>query len=363
MKRNFGFLFGLLFVAPALAQTPADQLAKPPADAKIWTITSSEGASQHGQIAIWTDADGTHWSRFSLDLRGFVSEIDEQNRFASDGTLQSLIVRGKTPQGDAAESYVVKDGTYTYTSPVDHGTGKARPGLAYVAFGGTFDSFVFLIDAMLKSPDHSIDLLPSGRGKIEKLTTLDVTNGTEKKTLTAYAITGFGLSPQPVWMDGDQFFAFSPGVLPKGWEKVDSQLSKAQDEALALRAPALVAAIAKKPSGPLVFQNVELYDSLARKFRKNMSVVVEDGRIAAVGSAAKLQTPAGAQVIDGTGKTLVPGLWDSHQHYGDDSTCPLLLAQGITSVRDPGNLPVESMARKKPSTTAFSWDSASYRHC
>jgi cytosine/adenosine deaminase-related metal-dependent hydrolase len=52
-------------------------------------------------------------------------------------------------------------------------------------------------------------------------------------------------------------------------------------------------------------------------------------------------------VIDGTGKTLVPGLWDNHQHYGDDSTGPLLLATGITSVRDPGNQIEELLARKK----------------
>jgi hypothetical protein len=37
-------------------------------------------------VARWTDASGTHWSRFSLNPRGFVSEVDEQNRFAADGT-------------------------------------------------------------------------------------------------------------------------------------------------------------------------------------------------------------------------------------------------------------------------------------
>ncbi len=42
-------------------------------------------------------------------------------------------------------------------------------------------------------------------------------------------------------------------------------------------------------------------------------------------------------MIDGAGKTLVPGLWDAHQHIGDDSSGPLLLALGITSARDPGN--------------------------
>lgn len=45
----------------AFAQVPAEQLAKPPADAKVWTITSSEGAARHGQVSMWTSADGAHW--------------------------------------------------------------------------------------------------------------------------------------------------------------------------------------------------------------------------------------------------------------------------------------------------------------
>src|ERR1700733_13097630 len=258
MIRNIAFACAMLFASEAMAETPVNQLSKPPADARVWTLTSSGGASRHGQTSLWTAPDGTHWSRFSFNLRGFVSETDEQNRFAADGTLSSLVVRGKTPQGDAAETYDVKNGVYTYTSPVDHGTGKAAPNLAYVSFGGTFDSFVFLIEEMLKSPDRSVNLLPSGRGTIAPLTTLEVSNGKEKKTLTAYAITGFGLSPFPVWMDGDRFFG-TPGVvslLPEGWEKAGAAMSKAQDDALAKLAPALVASLARTPAGPVAFKDV-----------------------------------------------------------------------------------------------------------
>jgi cytosine/adenosine deaminase-related metal-dependent hydrolase len=339
-------IIGALVLAPTFAQTPLDQLARPPANAKVWTITTNGGAQRYGQVSLWTDASGTHWSRLSLNLRGFISEVDEQNRFAPDGTLESMIIRGKTPQGDAAETYEAKNGTYTWTSPVDHGSGKTRPNLEYLAVGGTFDSFLFIIDAMLKTPTHSVDLLPSGRAKIEPLTRLEVSNGAEEKVLTAYAITGFGLSPFPVWMDGDRFFGTVPDFLPEGWEKAGAAMSKAQDDALAKLAPALVARIAKTPAGPLVFRNVKLYDADARAFRDAMTVVVETGRIVDVGPAAKVEAPANAQVIDGEGKTLIPGMWDSHQHYGDDSTGPLLLASGITSVRDPGNLLVESAARK-----------------
>src|SRR5436305_5065423 len=148
MKRTGLALAFSLFTSAALAQgaapspgTPTEELAKPPADAKVWTVTSSGGAARHGQVSMWTAPDGTHWSRYSMNLRGFVSEVDEQNRFAPDGTLQSLVVRGHTPGGDAAETYEAKDGTYNYTSPVDHAAGKARAGLDYVTFGGTIDSF------------------------------------------------------------------------------------------------------------------------------------------------------------------------------------------------------------------------------
>ncbi|HEU5400743.1 MAG TPA: hypothetical protein VFU86_05260, partial [Terriglobales bacterium] len=229
----------------AFGQVPAEQLAKPPADAQVWTITSSGGKVQHGKISLWTDSAGTHWSRMSMNLRGFITEIDEENRFAADGSLERLTVRGKVPEGDAAESYEVKDGTYTYTSPVDHATGKAAPNLEYVAFGGTFDSFTFILDALLKSPNHSVNLLPSGQAAMEPLTTLEVSNGTQKKTLTAYALTGFGLSPFPIWMDGQHFFGVA-GVmnfLPQGWESASDPMNNAQDAALAKRAPALLAAL------------------------------------------------------------------------------------------------------------------------
>jgi len=339
----------LVFASQAFAQVPVEQLAKPPANARTWTITSSGGAARHGQVSMWTSADGTHWSRFSMNLRGFVFEVDEQNRFAPDGQLTSMIVRGKVPEGDAAETYEVKDGVYSFKSPVDHGTGAARAGLEYVAFGGTLDSIPFILDHLLKASTREVDLLPSGRAKLELLTTLEVSNGSLKKTLTCYGITGFGLSPQPVWMDGTTFFG-QAGILsflPQGWEKVEAALSKAQDEALAKRAPALAAQIARPVQGALAFRNVKLYDADARKFRDGMTVVIADGKVLAVGPTSTTEVPTEAQVVEGTGKTLIPGLWDNHQHYGDDSTGPLLLATGITSVRDPGNQIDELLARKK----------------
>ena len=57
----------------AFAQVPTEQLAKPPVDGQVWTITSSGGKVTHGQVNLWTDSTGSHWSRMSMNLRGFVT--------------------------------------------------------------------------------------------------------------------------------------------------------------------------------------------------------------------------------------------------------------------------------------------------
>ncbi len=368
MIRRSLFLIAALFAAaPALADgVPPEQLAKPPADAKVWTLTSSNGVSRHGQTSLWTDKDGTHWSRFSFNLRGFVTEMDEQNRFAKDGSLQSpdrFIVRGHNPQGDVAETYEGRRTAPTpITTPVDHGTrqdsGSPISTTSRSAARSIPSSSSDRCDAEIAG--HSFNGRPHCRRAPATIAPLTHAPGCleralgEKKHLTAYAITGFGLSPFPVWMDGDKFFG-TPGVaaisLPEGWEKRQRRCTEqgAGTEALAKLAPAQYAADPRRrrPAPSSFTQRGKLYDSDARKFRDAMTVVVDKGLVTAVGPSASTKAPAGAQVIDGTGKTLIPGLWDNHQHYGDDSTGPLLLASGITSVRDPGNQEEELLARKK----------------
>ena len=66
--------------------------------------------------------------------------------------------------------------------------------------------------------------------------------------------------------------------------------------------------------------------------------------VAAVGGA-EVSVPSDARRIDGTGKTLLPGLWNMHMHLFADFG-PRLLAEGVTTIRDPGNNP-EYIAKTK----------------
>ena len=199
----------------------------------------------------------------------------------------------------------------------------------------------------LAAPDHSLALLPGGRAHAERLTQLQVGEGPASKTIVLWAVTGLSTSPLPVWTTPDgKFFGLAYGlaILPVGYEAALKPMLAATDQALAARSPALVKALLKTPTGPVAFAHVRAFLDGAR-FAEDQTVVVDKGVIVAVGPAGSTRVPAGAQVIDGAGKTLVPGLWDSHQHFGDDSAGPFLLSLGVTSVRDPGNLNELTLSR------------------
>ena len=91
--------------------------------------------------------------------------------------------------------------------------------------------------------------------------------------------------------------------------------------------------------------HVSVIDSTGNAPRPDQTVVIANGRIAAVGPSARIKPPKDAQVIDAHGKFLIPGLWDMHVHiaglnadpaWSKQVLLPLLLANGITGVRDMG---------------------------
>lgn len=98
----------------------------------------------------------------------------------------------------------------------------------------------------------------------------------------------------------------------------------------------------------VVLTHVRVIDGTGAPPRENQSIVIRDGRIAALGDSASTQSPPGAQVLDLTGKSVIPGLVMMHEHlyyptgpqvYGNlsESFTRLYLAGGVTSMRTGGN--------------------------
>ena len=103
----------------------------------------------------------------------------------------------------------------------------------------------------------------------------------------------------------------------------------------------------------LAIEHVTIIDATGAPAMPDMTVVVVGNRIANVGRSRALRPPVGAQVLDGTGKFLMPGLWDMHVHLGGyDSgkkAFGQLVASGIVGVRDMAS-PVEEILRLRTET-------------
>lgn len=82
---------------------------------------------------------------------------------------------------------------------------------------------------------------------------------------------------------------------------------------------------------PLVFTKVRVFDG--DRVAEGQTVVVTDGLIRSV-SAEPPEVPAGATVIDGSGKTLLPGLIDAHGHVQKEEHLRQALVFGVTTVLD-----------------------------
>jgi imidazolonepropionase-like amidohydrolase len=98
-------------------------------------------------------------------------------------------------------------------------------------------------------------------------------------------------------------------------------------------------------SSILVIEHVTVIDVSGGPTRTDQTVVISGGTITAVTSSGSTKVPKGAQVVDARGKFLIPGLWDMHTHIAGISAkpawakqvlLPLLVANGITGIRDMG---------------------------
>jgi len=90
----------------------------------------------------------------------------------------------------------------------------------------------------------------------------------------------------------------------------------------------------------IAITNVSVLD--ASQQTERTTVLISGNTIQSVAPDATI--PEDAHIVDGTGKFLIPGLWDAHVHLsyhpdiGIDASYPLFIANGITSVRDTGGL-------------------------
>ena len=162
--------------------------------------------------------------------------------------------------------------------------------------------------------------------------------------LDRYVVEGINWGGRTIWLDADKNLV----ALVKANTQIREIIKQGYEEAM----PLFIAGHAKEQMNALTEYTEKLkgsqaptlaliggdiVDGLTDVTQKDMVLIVKAGRIAAIGSRSTMEIPKDAKVIDVTGKTLMPGLWDMHAHSNQVQWAPAYLAGGVTTIRDNGN--------------------------
>lgn len=304
---------------------------------------------ERGEMTVRTDRTGLRESSFRFVDRGRGPETTTRLRVDADGLPILLSVEGVSYYKTTVAETASRTGdVITWKSEADAGSGPA--GTFYLANQADAEISAALARALIKAPGGELTLLPGGKARIEAADERTLQSADGPVLARLYFVSGLGYDAQPIWLDSDgELLAEASSwlsVTRKDLVAVIPELIKAQDEVIRARAVAQAATLGRKPAAPVAFKGVRLYDAKSRVFRPDMTVIVRGDRIEAVGRARSTKIPADAEVIEGRGMTLLPGLFDMHVHLSRDSGGLIDIATGVTSVRDLANDPDDLAARK-----------------
>jgi imidazolonepropionase-like amidohydrolase len=285
--------------------------------------------------------DGTLKVHYEFNDRGRGPNIDEVIQLSKSGLPVKVDASGvdymKAP---VKETFVLEGNKAVWKNRAESGERMVKGDAIYSTVSGTPEDGLVLVRALLRTSTHKMPLLPEGEVSLEKKSEIAINVNGQSKPMVLYWLTGLGFTPAPIWMTKDGKYGASVSSwfsqVPEGWESAIDALTREQNKFDQQRSSDLARSLGHKPVKPLVFTHAKLFDSETATSSPGQTVVITGNKITAVGNDGSTQIPAGAEVVDAGGKTLMPGLWDMHVHVQPNDGL-LHIANGVTSVRDLAN--------------------------
>jgi hypothetical protein len=294
-----------------------------------------------GKVMRWSNEAGHVAYHYEYNDRGRGPRIVVNLRTGEDGTVIERIAKGydyyKAP---VEETYVYANGVAQWKNSIENDKKTSEAKVLYSPLHGVPAEIELTLRALLKSPNHQLEIVPSG-----KLKATHVKNHSTKLEgvvieLELYSFSGLGGPPEYIWFNPHkEFFGRISGwssTILEGHEDLVPELKEIQDEVEEEYFLQQAKRLTEVPTEPVAIKNVNVLDVVNGKINKGQTVIIENGKILQVGKVKSVKVPAHAIVIDGADKTLMPGLWDNHVHY-DISQGLYHLAGGVTNVKDMGN--------------------------
>jgi len=288
-----------------------------------------------------TTADGAREFAFEFNDRGRGPKTTSRFKLDTDGLPVLVEIKGNDYyKAPVAEQVSVTDGVVRWNNTAESGSRKFAPKAFYVSMNGAPEELALLAQALLKSSNKRLPLLPEGEASIERTGELTLNVNNQTRHVISYEISGLGFTPATIWLDDDNSFFASVSswmsIVREGFESNVAALLKKQDERETKRTAEVARNLTHKPTKTVVIVHSNLFDSETGKVSPNTTVVIDGNRIRAVGKDGTIKIPESAELIDAGGKMLIPGLWDMHVHLGPNDGL-MDIAAGVTTVRDMAN--------------------------
>lgn len=310
--------------------------AFPQADTLVYSVVSSAGEIK-GFNKVWKKSHDAYEEWYQFNDRGRGDSIRTSYREDSEGFPLYIKASGvdymKNP---VAEEFSFANGKARWKNSAEEEEQPVNGKAFYTglkAWGG------HLLKA-LKANNNKLKLLPFGEVEMRTVATHQLKGEGKIRNVTLLEIKGFGYMPSYSWVseNGEDFANVSEwnSTILKGYEPAIAQLLAIQKKQQAFFHQRLAQTLPQKMEGSLLITNVAVFDAKEARLLSPKDVLIQDGSIKRTAAANSLKAP-GARMIDGKGKTLLPGLWDMHTHMSNDLDGLLQLAAGVTHVRDMGN--------------------------
>lgn len=298
-----------------------------------------------GDLLVVTRGDSLV-ARWVFTDRNRGTRVETRYRLGPDGERLGGEQRPVLPDGTAGaptDGFTVAGDSIRSVSANGSGNTVALVPGAFVAVrGGTPLELAWLARHLLQRPDRAapVALGSTARAEIVADTLLPLGAGRQRARLVM-VYRNDGPTPSGVWLDERDellatdvawFITVRRGAEPllPAFRAIELRWRNARGEAVARE-------VVRPTSGTIAIRNGDLFDSETGTMRPRQTVIVRGDRIVEVGPSASVRVPRDATVIDATGKTVMPGMWDMHTHLqvANQSHFSLLqLASGLTTVRD-----------------------------
>ncbi len=338
----------IVLLSSALAG--AQQAEPPVLEQGKFTLHKFEQAIGEETYQIRRDGDSIAAKiEFKFTDRGSPVPLSTTFRAAQDLTPQSFEIKGRTARPVSIDESVTIENGRMHLRTRDKQTDAAAPSGPYFTIAGyaptTMQMLMVRYWATHGSPAQ-FATLPGGSVKIEPRGQDMIKVGTKEEKLDRYTVEGLIWGRETLWFDANRNLvaAITTDAEFDHFEAIRDGFESALGDFVRRAGADNMSALAEisksipgSRSATLAIVGATLIDGTGSAPIPDSAVVVQNGRIKAVGPRNKVRIPKGANVIDAKGKFLLPGLWDMHAHFEQVEWGPIYLAAGATTVRDCGN--------------------------